>query len=487
MKHREGGKIMPAIPNFMLPGNPRVQPDSLKPWFGYDNLYRTLGEVEIAVLQVNGEIGVIPADEIDLLTTEVIEQVLNIPTTEVFKVEREITHHDVRAWVRKAQEILHRLLGKWVHVPLTSYDALDTGRIMQFVQSYQQVLKPAIREVIRIYIELIERNMETLQVGRTHGQHALPITVEFWLATILNRILMNAKKMDEFANQLVGKISGAVGAFNAQKALGFATRSGKKTYEERVLEKVGLKPAEISTQILQPEALAYYLFSCTMLTAAFGQFGRDCRQLMRTEIGEIQEPFTAGQVDSSTMAQKRNPIRFEGLEGEWIRTKNEFGKVMDTLISEHQRDLVGSRPARDFPIIIVNLVNQLSLLLRKDEETQTFWLSRIVIDKERCQHNFEMSARVILAEPIYIALQMGGYQSDAHELVNRRAVPIALSEKISLIKVIERLAEEDSEIKEALDRIPSEITELLHHPDRYTGDATKKAFEVVETAQRFIL
>lgn len=477
---------MPVIPNLMLPGNPRVQPDSLKPWFGYDNLYHTLGEVEIAVLQVNGEIGVIPADEIALLTPDVIEQILEISTTEVFKIESEITHHDVRAWVRKAQEILHPLLGKWLHVPLTSYDGLDTGRIIQFVQSYQQVLKPAIRKVVGIYVELIERHIGTLQVGRTHGKHALPITVEFWLATILNRILFNAKKMDEFADQLVGKISGAVGAFNAQGALGFAERSGEKTFEERVLEKVGLQPAEISTQILQPEALTYYLFSCTMMTAAIGQFGRDCRQLMRTEIGEIQEPFTAGQVDSSTMAQKRNPIRFEGLEGEWIRTKNEFGKVMDIQISEHQRDLVGSRPARDFPIIIVNLVNQLSMLLRKDKETNTPWLSRIVIDENRCRLNFEMSAHVILAEPVYIALQMGGYQSDAHELVNRQAVPIALSEKLSLIEVIERLAEEDSEIKEALDRIPSEIKELLHHPEQYTGSATKKALHIVDLAKSFL-
>lgn len=477
---------MPVIPNLMLPGNPRVQPDSLKLWFGYDNLYRTMGEVEIAVLQVNGDIGVIPADEIALLTSDVIEQILSIPTTEVFKVEREITHHDVRAWVRKAQEILHRLLGKWAHLPLTSYDALDTGRIMQFVQSYQQVLKPAIREVIGIFIELIERHMGTLQVGRTHGVHALPITVDFWLATILNRILFNAKKMDEFAGQLFGKISGAVGANNAQVALKFMARSGEKTYEERVLEKLGLRPAEISTQILQPEALAYYLFSCTMMTAAFGQFGRDCRQLMRTEIGEIQEPFTAGQVDSSTMAQKRNPIRFEGLEGEWIRTKNEFGKVMDTHISEHQRDLVGSRPARDFPIIIVNLVNQLSMLLRKDKESGTSWLSRIVINKERCQHNFEMSARVILAEPIYIALQMGGYLSDAHELVNRRAVPIALNEKLPLIEVIERLAGEDAEIREALDRIPTEIIELFHHPEQYTGEASQKALHIVDLARTFL-
>ncbi|OGI25196.1 MAG: hypothetical protein A3J76_03325 [Candidatus Moranbacteria bacterium RBG_13_45_13] len=192
----------------------------------------------------------------------------------------------------------------YIHVPLTSYDPLDTARILQFIKAYQHALKPTIAEIVTILKELVRELAWQIQIGRTHGQHALPITVGFWLATILSRLLYNWQKMEESCNGLVGKISGAVGAYNAQIGLGIQALCGDKTFERRILEKVGVKPALISTQILPPDPLAYFLFSCNMMSATFGQFGRDCRHLMRSEIAEIGEPFEKDQSGSSTMAQK---------------------------------------------------------------------------------------------------------------------------------------------------------------------------------------
>ena len=257
---------------------------------------------------------------------------------------------------------------------------------MQYYRAWHSAIKPAALEVVRLFMELIEKYANSLAIGRTHGQHALPITVGFWLAGILSKILYNLEKIEENCNGLVGKVSGAVGAYNAQAALGIAGRCGKKTFEQRVLEKLGLQPAKISTQILPPEPLAYFLYSGVMLSAAFGQFGRDARQLMRSEIAEIAEGYEAGQVGSSTMAHKRNPINFENLEGTFIKTKNEFGKVLDTLISEHQRDLVGSSVARDFPVILVNVQHQLHTLLKKDKNGVPFLL-RLRVDETSCLLN----------------------------------------------------------------------------------------------------
>lgn len=471
--------------NLALPGNPRYQPKDLMEYFGYDNLFREVGTVELADLDVLAEIGVIPDGEYFLLTPEIREAILAIPTSEVDRVEKDITQHDVRAWIRLAQSLLPLVIRRWVHVPLTSYDPLDTGRIIQFTKAHQNVVRPKTKRLMAIFIVLVRRFANTLQIGRTHGQHALPITVGFWLATILSRILYNIRQMDLAAEQLYGKISGAVGAHNAQICLGLASRCGEKSFEERVLEKVGLKPAPISTQILPPEPLAYYLFSAVMLSAAFGQFGRDGRNLMRSEIAEVAESYEEGQVGSSTMAQKRNPINFENVEGTWIKTKNEFGKVLDTLISEHQRDLVGSTVARDFPIIIVNLTHQMSTLLRENKKHVPF-LSRVMINEDRCRANFEMSQKVILAEPLYIALQMAGYQGDAHELVNRQAVPKSQTSGKFLIEVIEEMALEDPEIKKALDNMPDELIKLLHHPENYTGDASDQALKIADLAEQYI-
>lgn len=471
--------------NLMLPGNPRYQPKSLQDIFGYDRLLVPVGEIEIATLEVLGEIGVIPQEAMAGLTVDVIDRLLAISTTEVDEIERAVTKHDIRAWVRRAQEILPLPLRRWVHVPLTSYDPIDTARALQFSRAYENVLKPSIRDVMQIFSELIRKFADQIQIGRTHGQHALPITVGFWFATILNRMLYNVQLMDLWAGQLVGKISGAVGAHNAQIGLGITERCGKKTFEERVLEKLGLKAAPISTQILPPEPLAYFLFSCTMLSAAFAQFGRDARHLMRSEIAEVAESFEEGQVGSSTMAHKRNPLNFENLEGMWLRTKNEFGKVLDTLVSEHQRDLVGSSVARDFPIIVVNLTQQLNTLLRKDKQGRTF-LSKVSIDADACRRNFKMNRNLILAEPIYIALQMAGYEGDAHELVNRRAVPVAQKNNCSLMAVIETMANDDPEIYKALGNIPAELINLLTTPEAYIGDAKEKALEVAMAAENYL-
>ncbi|OGY93004.1 MAG: hypothetical protein A3B31_02190 [Candidatus Komeilibacteria bacterium RIFCSPLOWO2_01_FULL_53_11] len=470
--------------NLMMPGNPRYQPEQLRQFFGYDRLYATLSEVEIAVLEVMGEIGVIPKGEFRGFRRKLREKLHLITTTQVDRVERRITRHDIRAWVRIAQRIVGPRLARLVHVPLTSYDALDTARILQFRRAYEYALRPAINDVIVQLANLVERYAEQVQIGRTHGQHALPITVGFWLATILNRIMYCSEQLERYADGLVGKISGAVGAYNAQVGLPIASRCGAISFEKRVLTKLGLKSARISTQILPPEPVGFFLFAATSLSAALGQFGRDCRQLMRTEIGEIMEAREPGQVGSSTMAGKINPITFENLEGTWFKTKNEFGKVLDTLISEHQRDLVGSAPARDFPTILVNLQHQLNSLLKKNKKGHVF-LERIGVNADACERNFSMSAHLVLGEPLYIALQMAGYRGDAHKLINDKLAPEARRTGEPLIVCAERKAKRSKNLRAALENMPTEVIELLKDARRYTGHASRKAREIARRARRY--
>ncbi|PKL72549.1 hypothetical protein CVV26_00870 [Candidatus Kuenenbacteria bacterium HGW-Kuenenbacteria-1] len=475
---------MPDL-NLIMPGNPRYQPKEMASVFGYDNLYKKIAEVELATLDTLYDLGIIPKTDWKKLNKKTRQEILSIRTTAVDKVEQEITHHDIRAFVRCAQEILDKKIARWVHIPLTSYDVIDTARILQFKEAYQVALKPALISITQIFIKLIKNNSQQIQIGRTHGQHALPITVGFWLATILNRIINNWEKMDYFYNNLSGKISGAVGAHNGQIGLKLSNLKNNETFEEKVLKKLDLKPAQISTQILPPEPLAYFLFSIINMSATFGQFGRDSRQLMRSEIAEITESFEAGQVGSSTMAHKRNPINFENLEGMWLRTKNEFGKVLDTLISEHQRDLVGSSVARDYPIILINLQQQLNTLLKKNKNNVAF-LERLSINKKACEINFKKNANIILAEPMYIALQMAGYKEDAHELVNRKLVPISQEKNISLIEALEKLMINDKILKNVVKNIPIEVWELLKSPEKYIGDAKEKSLEVVKYAKSFL-
>ena len=468
--------------NLSLPGNPRYQPKDLQSVFGYDNLFCAVAEVEIATLKTLADIGIIAAADIASLTPAVEQELLAITTTEVDDVERRVTRHDIRAWVRIAQSKVEPGLRRWIHVPLTSYDALDTARALQFVRGHQ-VVRRLTDKVVGLFVEQVNAFAPKPQIGRTHGQHALPITVGFWLATILNRIVANIQSANSAAERLKGKISGAVGVYNAQLGLGIVARSGDKSFEARVLEKLGLEPAPISTQILPPEPLADYLFACVKLSAAFGQFGRDGRHLMRTEIAELGEPFERGQVGSSTMAHKRNPINFENLEGTWIKNQVEFGKVLATMVSEHQRDLVGSPVARDFPTIVINLVNQLNTLLREADGKP--FLSRLSIDEASLERNFDAQGDAILAEPIYIALQMAGYDGDAHELVNHIALPRSRQKGVTLLEAAQWALQQES-ADQVWSRIPPETIDMLGKPVTYTGAAAAKALEVARRAEAYL-
>lgn len=470
--------------NLYLPGNPRYQPKVLQDVFGYDNLYNAHIRVELAVLETLCEIGTVPKEEAELLTDEVKQKVIdNITTSDVDKLEREVTKHDIRALVNLIKEQLPEPLQRWVHVPLTSNDVINSAQALQFTSAHIAMNKE-IKKLVAVLTNVTKEHAGTLQVGRTHGQHALPITAGFWLATILNRVVQNARSMDYFAAHLHGKISGAVGSYNAQVALGIAEKGGNRVFEELVLAKLGVNPAPISTQIAPPEPLAQYLFSASLLSATLAQFGRDARHLMRSEIGELSEEFAKGQVGSSTMAHKRNPISFENLEGMWLKNKNEFGKMVDTLISEHQRDLVGSSVVRDYPTVLINLAQQVGTLLR--EKDGKSFLERIKFDEENMRKNLEQNASAMMAEPMYLSLQVAGYRGDAHELVNHGAMPIMAEKGCSLIDAVREIAESDKEVGEALANIPKETMQILDNPETYTGLAKEKALQVVNDAEKYL-
>ncbi len=473
------------MPNLAMPGNPNYQPRSLQPFFGYDNLAMPMVEVEIATMKTLGALGIIPAATMELLTPEIEQKLLAIPMSEVRRVELEITSHDIRALVRLIQEILPEPLRPWAHIPLTSYDVLDTARIMLFIRVHDEVVRPRVKQFIKHLSAQAEKHAKTVQIGRTHGQHALPITVGFWLSTILSRALYNARQMDAFAKGLRGKISGPVGAYNAQVGLGF-NQPHKGDFENLVLDRLELEPAQISTQILPPEPLAYYLFSCLMFSGTLGQFGRDCRNLMRTEIGELHEPYETGRVGSSTMANKRNPSNFENEEGQWWGDIAEFLKVLFTVISEHQRDLVGSSLMRDFPTPVIKMVYQLDTLLRPGRDDPRPFIERISVDIEACIRNLDMQGDFILAEPIYIALQMAGYP-DAHKLINEQAMELAAHDDMGLLEAVRRFGREYPAVQEALDRIPEEVQKLFSDPARYTGRAADKVFEICDDAELYLV
>ena len=465
-----------------MPGNPRYQPKSLIPYFGYDNLARYLIKVEWALLESLADIRVIPPEDALLLDENLKNRLFDeITTTLQDKREREVTKHDIRALVQLMQELMPEPLRKWVHFSATSFDIIENARIYAYKHAFANATFPALIDLIENLSRKTEEFASEIQIGRTHGQHALPITVGFWMATLLNRLVDSAEKLKEAEDGLAGKFSGAVGAYNAQIALGLDEKSRELfniTFEELILSKLDLKASRISTQILLPNYLARFLHEYVLLSGNLAQLSRDSRHLQRTEIREVAEEFSSTQVGSSTMAHKRNPIAFENTEGSFVIVAAEYQKVLSCLVSEHQRDLVGSTVMREFPIIVIRTQYQIERISKV--------ISKITIDQKSLKRNFDQSKELIMAEPLYLSLQLYGYERDAHELVNHVLVPNVQESDRSLTEELIKLSLEDQDIDDVISQIPKEMFDLLHDPYKYIGKAEAKTMEVVKKANDFV-
>lgn len=476
--------------NLWMPGNIRYQPKQLIPFYGYDNEDRFYFDVEWALIKVLLKIGVISGDAVESINMEELYSEIRerINSTLRKEIEDAITKHDIRALVQLIQKNMEIILGavkaqplsKWTHFSATSYDIIDTARILVYKQAFWAVTFPSVLELINNLKNKTIKYTGNVQIGRTHLQHALPITVDFWLATALNRIIDIAEHLVIFESELKGKFSGAVGAYNAQVVLGLeqkAQRMFGKSFEELVLEELGLKPAPISTQILPPEPLARFLHEHTLLSAALAQFANDCRIFQSSEIGEIFEEFEKDkQVGSSTMPHKRNPTKMETTVGLGANVKNEYHKVHDTLISIAQRDGTGMSLMREFPGIVVLVQNQLNILNKI--------IPKLLINEKALKRNFDMNRHLILAEEVYLALILYGFKGDAHHFVNHTLVPASQESGKHLIDVFIDfvLSGNNEELLEVVRKMPVELIEELRTPERVTGKAMDKSEEVVKKA-----
>lgn len=472
-----------------MPGNHRYQPDSLKPYFGYDNIARFYLEVEWALLKVLVKLGVAPQGIKTLLTDDVYQTLRQrVTTTLEDKIERAITKHDIRALLAIIRYFLEatwlkiaKILAKWLHIPATSYDIIDNARIVAYRRAFWKVSFPTLLKLIASLRAKVVEYADTVQIGRTHGQHAEPITVGFWLATILARIINIAEHLVVREKELVGKFSGPVGTYNCQVAFGFEKKAKEmfgKTFEELVLAELKLSSGPISTQILLPEPLARFLFEFTLLSGALGQLSRDCRHLQRTELAEVGEPFGETQDGSAAMPHKRNPITWEGVEGIYTIVKNEFHKVLDVIITDHQRDATNMCVMREFPGIVVLAQHQL--------ETVNRIMPKMSVDKKALERNFAINRHVTLSEAVNIALVMAGYDGDAHNLVNHTLVPRSQISGRHLIDELLSLAEEEPKLRPMINNIPEEIIEQLRNPETFIGKAEEKALAIARKANAFL-
>jgi adenylosuccinate lyase len=413
--------------------------------------------VEAAATRVLARRGLCSAEVAD----EVAAAVAAVTPDEVAAEEARI-QHNIRALVNCLQRRVSEAARPYVHFTLTSFDVIDTAVAWRLKNAALQVVVPELIRLERVLIDLARREQNTLQIGRTHGQHAVPITFGFALAEYVSRLGGRLEAIQRIAEDMRGKISGAVGAYNAS-SLFFAD---PVAFETEVLAELGLKPSLHSTQIVEAEYVTDYVHA---LLAAFGvlaSLADDMRHLQRTEIAEVGEAFEAQQVGSSTMPHKRNPWNFENVKSLWKAFAPRMTTVYMDQLSEHQRDLSNSASGRFVPETIVALVSCTRRMTRI--------MGKLVTDKARMRANFEMTQGMIAAEPAYILLAAHGHP-DAHEAVRK----VTLKAQQSGQPLGEVLFA-DEELRPYLEQLTDEQREVLRDPSSYTGIAARKTEAICE-------
>jgi adenylosuccinate lyase len=378
-----------------------------------------------------------------------------VEPAEVYQ-EEETTKHNIRALVNCIQRRVSDAAKPYVHFTTTSVDIMDSATALRFKEATEKLVLPKMLELEALLIKIARREKATLQVGRTHGQHAVPITFGFAMAEYVARFGSRIEAVRESAVNLRGKIAGAVGAYNAS-SLFF---DDPLQFETEVLAELGLKPAVYSNQIVEPEYLTDY---CHAIVSAFGVLANladDIRHLQRTEIAEVGEVFEAGQVGSSTMPHKRNPWNFEHVKSMWKTFMPRMITLYADQISEHQRDLTNSASGRFVPELVVGFTAAVDRMTRV--------MGKLVVDKANMQRNFDATKEMVIAEPIYILLASLNHP-DAHEAV--RALTL---ESQKTRKSLRQLLVERSDLFPYWEQLTPKQREILEHPEKYNGWAEKK-------------
>lgn len=393
---------------------------------------------------------------------EEIERAAAAVTPAEVQEEERRTRHNVRALVNVIQSKVSPASRPFVHLTATSVDITDTARALQFRDAVRHLLLPQLLELWDLWAAIARREADTVQMGRTHGQHAVPITFGFAVAEYVARLGGRIEAVAHAAEELRGKMAGAVGAYNAA-SLFF---DDPEEFEREVLAILGLRPGSVSTQIVEPEYMADFAHALISTLGVLGNFSDDIRHLQRSEIGEVGEAFAAEQVGSSTMPHKRNPWNFEHVKSLWkVFTPRMLTVYMDQ-ISEHQRDLTNSASGRFLGELIYGTAlasDRLSRVCRK-----------LVVDRARMEENFNRTKDMVVAEPLYILLAAAGHP-DAHEAVRR----LTLEAEKQGTPLTETLRTH-GELAPWLERLSPQQVEVLYRPEKYVGIAARKARAVCD-------
>ena len=412
------------IPRYTRPEMGRIWSD--------ENKFQKWLEVEIATAEVEAEAGLIPKS-----AARAIRRKARFEVERILEIERKVKH-DVIAFTTNVAEHIGRE-GRYLHYGLTSNDVVDTAQALQLRQASQLLLagQKRLGEVLK------KRALEfkhTPMIGRTHGIHAEPITFGCKLAIWFEENRRNTERLAYAAEQMrVGKLSGAVGSYTHLAP----------SIEKKICERLGLRPAPVSSQVIQRDRHAFYMCTLAVCAASLEKIALEVRGLQRTEVREVEEYFSPGQKGSSAMPHKRNPVTAEQICGLARVVRANAQAALENVALWHERDISHSSVER---VILPDSTILLDYLLAKT----TKLVETMFVYPDRMRENLGLLKGLIFSGQLLLDLvEKGVSREEAYRWVQRNAMQVWETRED-----FRTLAERDVDIRRYLE--PDEIARVFN-------------------------
>jgi len=393
-------------------------------------------EIEILAVEAWARLGTVPAED-----ARAIRERAAITVERVNELEQ-VTKHDVAAFVQAVGESVGDA-GRWIHFGMTSSDVLDTGLALH-LRDAADLLLGRVEALLGVTKRLALQHRDTVMVGRTHGVHAEPTSFGHKLALWAFELDRDRERLRRAKDAVsVGAISGVVGTYAAVDP----------RIEEEVCAKLGLRPAEASSQIIPRDRHAEYVAALAILASSLDEFATEIRHLARTEVREVQEPFTEGQKGSSAMPHKRNPVRCERITGLARVIRGNLQAALENVALWHERDISHSSAER---VILPDSTIALDFMLADLAGV----LDGLRVFPERMRENLDAGGGLAYSQGVLLALVDAGLsRDDAYRIVQEAAAAAWDGEADFRTELTAR--------PEVAERLSTDELEALFDPARY--------------------
>ena len=387
---------------------PRYSLPEMESIFSDESKFRRWLEIELLATEAHASLGVV--SEADATTCRSKAPAVDASFIDAVLERERTTDHDVAAFVDVMQERIGRPAGSWIHYGLTSSDIVDTAWCWM-MRDAADLLIDGTSALLRTVVSIAKHHRDTVMIGRTHGIHAEPTTFGTKVALWALQIERDRQRLKAARRAIaVCKLSGAVGTYS----------NIDPKIEEIVGTKLGLTPVP-ATQVISRDRHAEFVWACTSLGATCEMIAVELRHLQRTEVGEVEEGFKAGQKGSSAMPHKRNPISAETISGLARVLRGNLQAALQDVALWHERDISHSSVERvilpDSSILAHYMVHRLRRLLEG-----------LQVHPERMRENLHSSRGLVFSQPVLLALvQAGLARDDAYRIVQTAAATASAS------------------------------------------------------------